>query len=192
MYCSLYGRRNTHTCANSSPCITVDLHICTHAQYYLSYSLGEHDSTHPPLSSQSSCLIWGLSSVSVTQYQRPCSLMALTEPGLTRRDRLSHVAGDAPLACCLSLHLTAVLWMQPDNGLRRRCKCPFPQYDTRCQSSRTLKSLQLLRPVYSTRWCRATFVTCCAKGEWAHQWPCGVFIFLLYQNDKNLNQNISS
>ncbi len=63
--------------------------------------------------------------VSVTQYQRPCSLMALTEPGLTRRDRLSHVAGDAPLACCLSLHLTAVSWMQPDIGLRRRCECPF-------------------------------------------------------------------
>lgn len=73
---------------------------------------------HRPLLSPSSCLIWGLSSVSVTQYHRPCSPMALTEPGLTRRDRLSHVAGDALLACCLSLHLTAVSWMQPDNGLR--------------------------------------------------------------------------
>lgn len=79
----------------------------------------------PPLSSPSSCLIWGLSTMSVTQYKRPCSLMALTEPGLTRRDRLSHVAGDAPLACCLSLHLTAVSWMQSDKGLRRRCECLF-------------------------------------------------------------------
>lgn len=127
----------------------------------------------PPLLSQSSCLIWGLSSVSVTQYQWPCSLMVLTEPGLTRRDRLSHVGGDAPLACCLSLHLTAVSWMQPDSGLRRGCECPFPQHDTRCQSSRTLQSLRLLRPVYSTRWCRAAFVTRCARGEWAHH--CGFF-----------------
>lgn len=71
------------------------------------------------------CLIWGLSSVSVTQYRCPCSLMALTEQGLTHKDRLSHVAGDAPLACCLSLYLTAVSWMRPDKGLQRRCKCPF-------------------------------------------------------------------
>lgn len=71
---------------------------------------------------------------------------------------------------------------------------PLPQHDTRCQSSRTLQSLQLLRPVYSTRWCRAAFVTCCAETEWAHQWLCGFFIiarfcrFVLYQNDQHLNQ----
>lgn len=84
--------------------------------------------TPPPHTLSSSTLYaWsgGLSSVSVTQYQCPCSLIALTEPGLTHKDRLSHVAGDAPLACCLSLYLTAVSWMQPDKGLRRRCKCPF-------------------------------------------------------------------
>lgn len=69
--------------------------------------------------------IWGLSSAPVTQYRHPCSLMALTEPGLTRKDRLSHVAGDAPLACCLSLNLTAVSWppCQPDIGPQRSCKC---------------------------------------------------------------------
>lgn len=134
----------------------------------------------PPLLSPSSCLILGLSSVSVTQYQRPCSLVVLTELGLTRRDRLSHVAGAAPLACCLSLHLTAVSWMQPDNRLRRRCECPFPQHDTRCQSSRTLQSLQSLRPLYSTRWCRAAFMTCCARGERAYH--CGFFIIALFVN----------
>ena len=144
--------------------------------------LGEHDNIHPPLSTPSSCLIWGLSSVSVTQYQRPCFLMVLTERGLTRRDRLSHAAGDAPLACCLSLHLTAVSWMQSDNGLRRRCECLFLQHDTRCQSSRTLKSLQLLRPVYSTRWCRAAFVTCWAKREWAHQGLVGFSALLFLSN----------
>lgn len=74
-------------------------------------SLREQDNMHRPLSSPALiCLIWGLSSVSVTQYRHPCSLMALTGPGLTRKDRLSHVAGDAPLACCLSLNLTAVSW----------------------------------------------------------------------------------
>lgn len=61
--------------------------------------------------------------------------------GLTHADRLSHVAGDAPLACCLSLHLTAASWMQPDIRLWKCCECPFPQYDTRCQSSGALQSL---------------------------------------------------
>lgn len=45
--------------------------------------------------------------------------------GLTCRDRLSHVAGDAPLACCLSLHLTTDSWMQSDIRLQKRCECPF-------------------------------------------------------------------
>lgn len=101
----------------------------THAHYSLSkHSSGEeHDNIpHFPHFFPHHCLIWGLSTVSVTQYQWPCSLMALTGPGLTRRDKLSHVAGDAPLACRLSLHLCGVLWMQPDNGLRRHCDCPFP------------------------------------------------------------------
>lgn len=153
--------------------------------------LGEHDNIHPPRSTPSSCLIWGLSSVSVTQYQRPCFLMVLTERGLTRRDRLSHAAGDAPLACCLSLHLTAVLWMQSDNGLRMRCECLFLQHDTRCQSSRTLKSLQLLRPLYSTRWCRAAFVTCWAKRV-GTPGPCGVFSVALFVKLKSKHRWFSS
>lgn len=72
----------------------------------------------PTFSPHTLCLIWGLSSAPVTQCRHPCSLMALIEPGLTRKDRLSHVAGDAPLACCLSLNLTAVSWppCQPDTG----------------------------------------------------------------------------
>lgn len=73
----------------------------------------------PPLS------FCGLSSVWVTQYHRPRPLVVLTGSGLTQKDRLSHAAGDAPLACRLSLYLNAVLWMQPDKGLQRRCKCPF-------------------------------------------------------------------
>lgn len=67
--------------------------------------------------------IWGLSSVSVTQYRRPRPLVALTGSGLTQKDRLSHAAGDAPLACRLSLYLSGVLWMQADKRLQRRC--PF-------------------------------------------------------------------
>lgn len=70
-------------------------------------------------------LIQGLSSVSVTQYQWPCSLIALTGPGLTRRDMLSHVAGDALLACCLSLHLFGVLWMQPDKKATEELRLPL-------------------------------------------------------------------
>lgn len=153
----------------------VDVYVCTctlHATYFPHFF---------PLR----CLIQGLSSVSVTQYQWPCSLIALTGPGLTRRDRLSHVAGDALLACCLSLHLFGVSWMQPDKRLRRSRGCPFPQRDTRCRSSRTLRSLQLLRSVYSTRWCRAAFARC-DKGEWAHR--CGLFLFscwfVLYNHTK--------
>lgn len=77
--------------------------------------------------------------------------MALTELGLTRRDRLSHVAGDAPLACRLSLHLTAVLWMQFDNGLQRRCECPFLSMtpDARVQEhySRCSRTGQFILPV---------------------------------------------
>lgn len=124
----------------------------------------------PPLPSPSSCLIWGLSSVSVTQDQRPCSFMALTEPGLTRRDRLSHVAGDAPLACCLSLHLTAVSWMQPDNGQQRHYECPFfsVTLDARVQEHYSRYSCSSLF-IY-TLWCQAGFVTCCATREWEHQW----------------------
>lgn len=99
---------------------------------------------------------------------------------LTRRDRLSHVAGDAPLACCLSLHLTAISWMQPDNRLRKRCEWAFPQYDTRCQGSRTLQPLRFLRPVLSTRWCRTTFAPFAVKQEWKQHWLCGFprFTFL--------------
>lgn len=145
----------------------------------------------PHFHSPSSCMFWGLSSVSLTQYQRPCSPMALTEPGLTRRDRLSHVAGDAPLACCLSLPLIAVSWMQPDNELRRRCECPFlsmtpdarVQEHYRCYSC----SSQFILPVS---------VTCCAKGQWPYQWvfhPCCLCQFLFYQNDQKLCQhNIST
>lgn len=55
----------------------------------------EHKSSRPATFSAWSG--W-LSSVAVTQCRRPCSLMALTEPGLTHWDRLSHVAGEAPLA----------------------------------------------------------------------------------------------
>lgn len=82
--------------------------------------------SYPPLSLPVPCSrICGLSSVSVTQYRRPRPLVVLTGSGLTQKDRLSHAAGDAPLACRLSLYLNAVLWMQPDKGLQRRCKCPF-------------------------------------------------------------------
>lgn len=102
--------------------------------------------------------------------------MALTEPGLTRRDRLSHVAGDAPLACCLSLHLTAVSWMRPDNGLRRRCESPFLGVtpDARVQEhySRYSGSGRFILPVGVRLHLRPVVL----RGERA-QWPVALWAF---------------
>lgn len=116
---------------------------CMHEGHFISCcgSLCQNDTTcppQPPLSLPELCSrICGLSSVSVTQYRRPRSLVVLTRSGLMQKDRLSHAAGDAPLACRLSLYLNAVLWMQP-----------LPNHDTRCWSSR---ALQLPGPVAA--WC---------------------------------------
>lgn len=104
---------------------------CMHEGHFISccISFCKNDTTcppTPPLSLPALCSrICGLSSVSVTQYRRPRPLVVLTGSKLTQKDRLSHAAGDAPLACRLSLYLNAVLWIQPDKGLQRRCKCPF-------------------------------------------------------------------
>lgn len=100
---------------------------CMHDGHFIPFfARTTQHAPHPPLSLPAPCSrICGLSSVSVTQYRRPRPLVALTGSSLTQKDRLSHAAGDAPLACRLSLYLNAVLWMQPDKGLQRLCKCPF-------------------------------------------------------------------
>lgn len=93
------------------------LSTCKASLYALLYSmlqlsLQEHHNMHSTLSLPALCSrIWGLSSMSVTQYRRPRPLVALTGSRLTQKDRLSHAAGDAPLVCRLSLYLNAVLWM---------------------------------------------------------------------------------
>ena len=130
------------------------MYCCMHARSCV-FALLERTWQHTMLSPHSSPPIIKLD-LGTVQCVSDSIPMALFPHGpdwarLTHRDRLSHVAEDAPLACCLSLHLTAASWMQLDIRLWKRCECPYPQYDTGCQGSRSLQLLWFLRPVYSTR-----------------------------------------
>lgn len=126
------------------------------------HSLGEHDNMHPP-----HFLPLDLGTVQFVSDSIPASLFphgpdwaGANMQGQVESCGWGRSAGVFPVSSPHRSRMDAA-WQRATEALR----VPLPQRDTRCQSSRALQSPRLLRPVYSTRWCRATFVICCAGSE---------------------------
>jgi len=97
----------------------------------------------------------------------PCSL---TEPGLTRRDRLSHVAGDAPLACRLSLppHRSLV-----DAAWQRATEALHAPLSSAWHKRSEVKNTEVVTVA------RATSFSPLVWERARYQWPRGFFIIAL-------------